>query len=354
MARSVFSRIGGLGLYGVALLLGVSLTYYWFHTNLFAPLDPGTPAPVAFIVERGATLRDVLVSLEEKGLVKNWRTTWLLARMQGEKLVEANRSKIVPGEYELAASMTPLEILKKFINEEIVYHTLVITPGSTVRDVSKRLVETTLATPAEADTALSSPSLMVKLGVPDGTFEGYLFPETYKFTRPDNAELMVTRIVEEGKKRITRQMLNRAMDLGMTMRDVMILASIIEKETGDPRDRKLISSVFHNRLRLNMPLQSDPTVIYGIPNFDNNLTRAHLETPHRYNTYLKKGLPPTPISNPSISAVEATLYPADTDYLYFVAKGDGTSQFSSNYREHREAVRKYQLNPAKSEEAPLP
>jgi UPF0755 protein len=124
---------------------------------------------------------------------------------------------------------------------------------------------------------------------------------------------------------------------------VVTLASIIEKETGAPSERPIISSVFHNRLKKNMRLASDPTVIYGIEDFDGNLTRKDLERPTPYNTYMKKGLPPGPIANPGAKAIEAALYPANTDYLFFVSKQDGTHHFSRTYQEHEKAVRKYQL-----------
>jgi UPF0755 protein len=135
----------------------------------------------------------------------------------------------------------------------------------------------------------------------------------------------------------------RAHALGMSVHEVVTLASIIEKETGDPAERPLIASVFHNRLERGMRLETDPTVIYGIEDFDGNLTRKHLRTPTPYNTYLNKGLPPGPIASPGKAALEAALYPAESGYLFFVSRKDGTHQFSSTLKEHREAVRKYQL-----------
>jgi UPF0755 protein len=136
---------------------------------------------------------------------------------------------------------------------------------------------------------------------------------------------------------------DRASQLNWNVHHVVTMASIIEKETGAAFERPLIASVFHNRLEKKMRLSSDPTVIYGIKDFDGNLTRKHLSTPTPYNTYLRKGLPPGPIASPGAKAIEAALYPADTKYLYFVSKKDTTHQFSTNIRDHNAAVRKYQL-----------
>jgi UPF0755 protein len=129
----------------------------------------------------------------------------------------------------------------------------------------------------------------------------------------------------------------------MSIHEIVTLASIIEKETGDPSERPVIASVFHNRLKKGMRLESDPTVIYGIENFDGNITRHHLKTPTPYNTYTIRGLPPGPIANPGRDAIKAALYPADTDYLFFVSRKDRTHQFSTTIEEHNAAVRKYQL-----------
>lgn len=336
--------VRGLFLYTLGLLLGVGLTYTWFNQNFFAPLTPGVRESSPFLVERGWSLKTVCHALETQGFVRNWWATYFLAKLQGKKLVENEQSKVKSGEYALSPGMSPKEILGKFINEDIVYHDLIIPEGTTLKEIATLMAKTTLASQADAWTALNNQALISKLGIPGTTLEGYLFPDTYKFSRPDNAETIVSRLVEEHQKRITsnRTYLARAYELGFTMKDVLTLASIIEKETGSPDDRKQIASVFINRLKLNMPLQSDPTVIYGLPDFDGNLTKDDLRTPSPYNTYLNRGLPPTPICNPGLASIEAALYPADTDYLYFVARGDGTSVFSSNYREHQEAVRKYQ------------
>jgi len=150
-------------------------------------------------------------------------------------------------------------------------------------------------------------------------------------------------MVDRFRSVYTPEWQQRTKNLGFTIHEMVTLASIIEKETGDASERPVISSVFHNRIRKGMRLESDPTVIYGIEAFDGNITRKHLSTPTPYNTYTQKGLPPGPIANPGKASIEAALFPADTSYLYFVARGDGTHQFSTDIRGHRQAVKQYQL-----------
>ena len=178
--------------------------------------------------------------------------------------------------------------------------------------------------------------------IPANSLEGFLFPDTYKFSK-DSSELIILKtMVKTFFKRLPDQYDSMASHVGLTFYEAVILASIIEKETSVPDERNLISSVFHNRLKKPMPLQTDPTVIYGIKNFDGNLTKKQLRTNTPYNTYMNYGLPPTPIANPGLDSILAAVNPADTEFLYFVAKGDGTHEFSVNYKDHRFAVAKYQ------------
>ena len=154
-------------------------------------------------------------------------------------------------------------------------------------------------------------------------------------------------MLEEGEKRWIPEFTERADLLRMSRHEVLTFASIVEKESGNTSEQPLVSSVFHNRLQQGMRLQSDPTVIYGVPNFDGNLTKAHLETVTPYNTYTNPGLPPGPIANPGESAIRATLFPAQTNFLFFVADGKGGHVFSTTLAEHNEAVRRYQIEPAR-------
>jgi len=200
----------------------------------------------------------------------------------------------------------------------------------------------------------SSPAFITSLGllhpgkdVTGTTLEGYLFPETYHLIRDMDSEEVIQMMVHQFKKVFESDLANGSSQLGMSQREVVTLASIIEKETPLPDEKRLISAVFYNRLKKKIPLQSDPTVIYGVKNFDGNLTKEHLLKPTPYNTYLIQGLPPTPICNPGKDSLLAALYPAQVPYLYFVSKNDGSHYFSSDIEDHQRAVWKYQKNPKK-------
>jgi len=180
------------------------------------------------------------------------------------------------------------------------------------------------------------------LGIEAKTLEGYLYPDTYYFPRWTKAEDVVKAMVNHLRQVYTPEMHAQSEALRMTEVQVLTLASIIEKETGHDAERPLISAVFHNRLRKGLPLQSDPTVIYGIPNFNGNLTRADLARPTPFNTYRIAKLPPGPIASPGVKSIQAALNPAPVKYLFFVSKNDGTHQFSATLGEHNRAVERYQ------------
>ncbi|MBI4126151.1 MAG: endolytic transglycosylase MltG, partial [Deltaproteobacteria bacterium] len=169
------------------------------------------------------------------------------------------------------------------------------------------------------------------------------FPDTYRVTLARTAEDILHQLVARFHEVWTPAYDERATALGLSVHQVMTLASIVEKETGAAHERPLIASVFLNRLKQGMPLQSDPTVIYGLPHFDGNLRKEDLSHPHHYNTYVHPGLPPGPIASPGKASIEAVLNPAETSYLYFVAKGDGTHEFTSSLSDHLRAVMRYQL-----------
>ncbi len=342
--KSFFVFLGRYGVYFLIFLIPALATYSWFQKNFLSPFDSKATESVFFEVPKGATLNTIADELEKRGIIR-----WHYSMIYMSKLRSGGANRIIAGEYELSPSMTPTTVLDVLVSGKIVQHALTIPEGTTVADLPKLMVKTTLVTEEEAQQAIRDRSLLVQLSIPALTPEGYIYPETYNFSRPTKAQDMIIRIVEEGRKNLDLALngwKERASQLGYTPHQVLVLASIIEKETGQKGERDIISSVFHNRLRIDMPLQSDPTVIYGIADFNGNLTKEQLQTPGPYNTYLNKGLPPTPICNPGIESIKAALYPADTDYLYFVGKGNGAHYFSKTYKEHQRAVMTYQQVPA--------
>ncbi|MBU1697564.1 MAG: endolytic transglycosylase MltG, partial [Proteobacteria bacterium] len=186
-------------------------------------------------------------------------------------------------------------------------------------------------------------SFILSLGIKAITLEGYLFPDTYFFPKNTDCKTVITTMVEHFNNILTKEWQARAKTMGFSVHDIVTLASIIEKETGDALERPLISSVFHNRLKKNMRLESDPTVIYGIKNFDGNIKKKHLKMKTPYNTYQIIGLPLGPIANPGAKSLAAALNPVHSEYLFFVSKKDTTHQFSKTIQEHNQAVAKYQL-----------
>jgi UPF0755 protein len=197
--------------------------------------------------------------------------------------------------------------------------------------------------PASSFLALARDGAFARsLSVPADGLEGYLFPDTYHFSPLDSAPKILGMFVARFHQVFTPELEGEARQAGFTVHQIVTLASVIEKETGRRDEQALVSAVFRNRLRHGMPLQADPTVIYGIEKFDGNLTRKDLETPTPYNTYTAPGLPAGPIGNPGRSALLAALRPADVPYLYFVARDDGSHEFSSSLAEHNRAVNRYQ------------
>jgi len=275
--------------------------------------------------------------LQKADIVSNATRFKILARLKGDD------KRLKAGEYALTTSMTPLEVIDTLVNGKVLLHRLTIPEGYNISQIAAEVQKTGLVTAEAFTRQAKDPAFVANLGLDGPTAEGYLFPDTYYFPRGITAKGIIEKMVDSFKAVFTDEWKNRAREIGLSPHDTVTLASIIEKETGDPAERPIIASVFHNRLKKRMRLESDPTVIYGIEDFDGNITRRHLSTPTPYNTYVIRGLPPGPIANPGRAALEAALFPAQTEYLFFVSKKDGTHYFSSNIKDHTRAVRKYQL-----------
>jgi UPF0755 protein len=293
-------------------------------------------ADVLFEVRHGESLRAIATRLEQRGLVRDGSATTWWARLRGKA------EELHVGEYWLSPAMSPAEIIDRIATGRVATWEVVIPEGLTAAEIGARLAEHGLVDAQDFATAVADPELAHSLGISANSLEGYLFPETYRLPHGlSGAE--VARVMVEQFKTAWREVEPGAVKRGLSMHQVVILASIVEKETGAPDERPLIASVFSNRLRRNMRLESDPTVIYGVPGFDGNLRRSDLDdTANAYNTYQHAGLPPGPIANPGLAALKAVVEPAQSEMLYFVSRNDGTHEFSATYREHSDAVDRYQ------------
>jgi UPF0755 protein len=304
---------------------------------LFQELDYTSPIKKIIYFKQGTSLRQMAARLEKEKVIPHARFLEIVARLQKkDKLIKA-------GEYEFQKGLKPLEVLDILVQGKVKQYSLTIPEGFNLEQIGREMIKLKITNPSEWDALIHSPELISLSGIKTTSLEGYLFPDTYLTEKQTTAIHLVKQMIELFKKKISSLNLDSMKPKTLPLHQIVTLASIVEKETGMASERKLIASVFINRLAKNMLLQSDPTVIYGLNNFDGNLTKKHLETDTPYNTYTRAGLPPGPICSPGLESLRAVIKPARTRFLYFVAKGDGSHHFSETLEEHNEAVRRYQL-----------
>ena len=289
-----------------------------------------------FEIVPGMTLKKVSLKLSRQNLIRSASAFQAIALIQGKQKL------IMVGEYNISPSMLPADILQRINSGKTVLHPVTIPEGYRITEIADLLGKKNLA---DKEIFLQqTKNIELVTGVSADSLEGYLFPETYHFGKFTAEATIVKMMVETFKERALKQeFIKRAREMGFSYHEIITLASLIEKETGKDSERKQISSVFHNRLKKNMRLQTDPTVIYAIENFDGNIRKRDLKIDSPYNTYRYKGLPPGPIASPGLKSIIAALYPAKTVNLYFVSRKDGSHQFSATLKDHNRAVQKYQL-----------
>ena len=319
------------------VILGLAVLCFGADILLFLT-SPATPLSDTVIVDFpvGTPLSVLSDLLEQHRVVQSGFKFRLYARFKGEA------RHIKAGEYEFSTALRPDAVLSKLVRGEVLLHQVTFPEGVTTQDVADLLAAQGLASADQVLAATTDTDLARQLAISAPSLEGYCFPDTYRFARHLPVTSILRTMVGRFDQYFGANQEEQARHLGLTRHQVVILASIVEKETGTASERPLIAGVFLNRLRRRIPLQSDPTVIYGIQNFDGNLTRAHLVTDTPYNTYTRPGLPAGPICNPGAAALDAVLSPASTPYLYFVSKKDGTHHFSATLAEHNAAVARYQ------------
>ena len=318
----------------IVILVVLSAGLLFYNIIYSIPGDAQYPAEVR--VEQGDSLATVIRKLREQRIISNGLFFSLWARFSGAE------KKLHPGLYRFEAGVTPREVLDRLVNGKGIFQTVTIPEGLTVKEIATLLDRMRIADRQRFLVEAANPNLLATLGLLDKGIEGYLFPSTYYFTPATPEKDIIIMMAEQFRKASQPLLEQRGDSNHLTPHQVLTLASIIEKETGVEMERPLVSAVFHNRLKRQMPLQSDPTVIYGLKDFNGNLTRKDLADANPYNTYRIVALPPGPICNPSVSSIRAALYPADVPYLYFVSKNDGTHLFSDTVEAHNQAVKTYQ------------
>lgn len=320
-------------------LAALAIGYRYVVLQMNEPLQ--FEQPIKLELERGQNIYHVARQLKSEGLLENTRTFVYYARYMNVA------SKIKAGEYRLEAPLSLHQILDKLVEGDVVQYSVTLVEGQTVRDyINKLLAHPDLVKSEKLKTAAKDLNqLMALLGKEGVHPEGQFFPDTYFFTKGEAALDILKRANQRMDAVLAEEWKNRAKGLPYeSPYEALIMASIVEKETGVPEERADIAGVFVRRLQKGMRLQTDPTVIYGLGDaYKGNIKRKHLSQKTPYNTYVIKGLPPTPIANPGREAIHAALHPADGKALYFVAKGDGSHVFSNTLSEHNKAVRQYQL-----------
>ena len=327
--RRFFTTVFMLAL--LAALAAGAAAWWWIHQPLRLQA-----ASVDLSIEPGTLPRNVAQAVRDAGVDVDPRLLYAWFRLSGQG------QRIKAGSYELERGITPERLLDKLARGEESLRAVTLVEGWNWRQVRAALAK---AEGLKPDTAtLADADLMKRLGREGVAPEGRFFPDTYTYSKGSSDVKVLQRALRAMDKRLAQAWAQRSpQSILKTPEEALILASIVEKETGKPADRTLIAAVFQNRLRVGMPLQTDPTVIYGLgERFDGNLRKVDLQTDSPYNTYLRAGLPPTPIAMPGKASLLAAVQPAPGSFLYFVARGDGTSHFSASLDEHNRAVNKYQ------------
>jgi len=317
-------------------VLLVLCTSGYIGFNYYVHNVPSVNRDTIIDIPKGEGLRSITSRLNNEGVIGNENLFMLYVVSKGWQ----NRLKA--GEYEFKEGRTVASIVDMLVKGEVVSRRVTIPEGLTVAEIAGIIGSKTILDENDFLEKTNSPLLREELlGDASLNFEGYLFPETYTFTKDITSEELIKIMV--GRFRQVFDSLRGRNRVNLSDQEILILASIIEKETGKASERPLIAAVFHNRLRYGMKLESDPTVIYGMgTDYNGNITKRDLRTETEYNTYIISGLPPGPIASPGTESLRAAINPAPVKYIYFVSKGDGSHHFSANYRDHQNAVNKYQ------------
>ena len=328
------------GFWGLLVLIWIVISLFYYQGTRPASQDSRS---ITFEVQPGMTLKQVTLELFNQRLILSPSAFQAIAYIQDKE------KQIMVGEFSLSPSMLPTEIILRLTSGKTILYPLTIPEGYRITEIASLLDTQGLASSEVFILQTQDKDLIKSMDIPTDSLEGYLFPETYYLSKLTPEKKIVQKMVNTFKEKVLKsQLLKNTKESPLSLHEIITLASLIEKETGLDSERKLISSVFHNRLRKNMRLQTDPTVIYAIEKFDGNIRKRDLKIDSPYNTYRYKGLPPGPISSPGIKSIEAAIFPIKSNHLYFVSRQDGSHHFSSTLVEHNQAVKKYQLRKVNS------
>ncbi|MBN2135323.1 MAG: endolytic transglycosylase MltG [Acidobacteria bacterium] len=329
-------KLKGIVLAIVLLFLCLLIVGWLFvHSLIYSEYKGYTEDSRIILIEKGMPVDSIINVLCKEGILKNRSGIKILLKLKG------GENNFKAGEYLFDIPMSAADVYEKFMRGDIYYHKLTVIEGEDIFDISEKITGMELATDEEISAAIRNTKLISEFSPDAETLEGYLFPDTYLVSRSMNAEEILGMMVSNFKEKYEQHIRSSAEKAKYTPRELVIIASLIEKETSLDSERAIVSSVIYNRLKIGMGLQIDPTIIYALKMdgaYDGNLKRAHKQLDSPYNTYKYRGLPPGPIGNPGLHSLSAACTPDDTKYIYYVSKNDGSHQFSATSAEHNKAV----------------
>jgi len=324
----------------ILLILGIPVlaalgSYLFLNENLLKPAQSSNGEQILVEIGPGNSFRDICRLLEERGVLRKWWSLEVMSKLKKRDAV------IKAGEYRLNATLTPAQVLDRLLDGEIYMRSVVVDPGMSIWDLGERMEQAGLMPAGEFNLGLASADLLARAGIAASSFEGYLFPGTYEYSRPVTPRQVIWRMLEQGEKEWPADYTEAAYDRGLSRHEILTIASILEQETDIQTYWPILSSVIHNRLEQGMRLQIDSTVVYGLPNLEHGaLTEEDRRTDSPYNTFMIFGLPPGPIGNPGPDSIHAAVYPQDTSYLFYAKDGRGGIVFSTTQSEQQEALQR--------------
>ncbi|GER93161.1 hypothetical protein A45J_0894 [hot springs metagenome] len=329
------------------ITIAISLLFLsYIGIQLFVPSNKGGKQ-IEIEIPEGATYKQAIDILAKNNLIRDKNLFMIAGR-----IARLDR-KIRAGYYVFWGNMSPFEVLKKLKSGKIIEYEVTIVEGDSLLEISKKLAYNKIMPSDTFNSLIKDKGLLNSLNIEAPSLEGYLFPQTYKFAKGAKPVAVLKLMVNKMRDEFNSELKSRAKELGWSENQVLTLASIIEREAKIDEERPLISAVYHNRIKKGMPLQADPTAIYGVKSNKYKITKKDLRKKTDYNTYVIKGLPPGPIASPGIKSIIAALYPAKVPYLYFVAKNDGTHYFSKTLIEHNAAIKRLKTQRLKVQNSKL-